>query len=75
MDKLLTVADLAERLNIAPGSIYHWVAQGRLPCIRFSKRCLRFRESEVSSLLDELSDAGSREGNNLRQRPLWKDRN
>jgi len=60
MEKLLTVADLAERLKIAPGSIYHWVAQGRLPCIRFSKRCLRFRESEVSSLLDELGDPGSR---------------
>ena len=68
MDKLMTVSDLAERLKINPGSIYRWAAQGRLPCIRFSKRCLRFRESEVSSLLDELSDSGGREGNNLRQK-------
>ena len=56
MDRLLTVADLAERLKIAPGSIYHWVAQGRLPFIRFSARCIRFRESDVASLLDRLSD-------------------
>ena len=58
MDRLLTVADLAERLKIAPGSIYHWVAQGRLPFIRFSARCLRFRESDVAALLDGLSDPG-----------------
>ncbi len=56
MDKLLTVAELAERLKIAPGSIYHWVSQGRLPFIRFSARCIRFRESDVASLLDRLSD-------------------
>ncbi len=72
MDKLLTVSDLAERLNITRTSVYRWVAQGRLPCIRFSKRCIRFRDSEISSVLDELSKASIRGGNNLRQRPLWK---
>lgn len=54
MEKLLTVKELAERLNVAPGSIYHWISQGRLPVVRFSKRCVRFREADVTKLLDEL---------------------
>ncbi len=60
MDRLLTVADLAERLSIAPGSLYRWVAQGRLTCIRFSARCIRFRESDVAALLEKLSDVRNR---------------
>ena len=55
MEKLLTVKELAELLGIAPGSIYHWLSQGRLPCVRFSRRCVRFRESDLESLLDRMS--------------------
>jgi len=55
LEKLLTVKELAELLGIAPGSIYHWLSQGRLPCVRFSRRCVRFRESDLESLLDRMS--------------------
>jgi len=54
MDKLLTVKEAAERLRIAAGSLYHWVSEGRVPCVRFSARCLRFRESDLSKLIEEL---------------------
>jgi excisionase family DNA binding protein len=47
MDRLLTVRELAERLNIAQGTAYRWVAEGRPHCVRFSSRCVRFRESDV----------------------------
>ena len=57
MEKLLTVKDAAEKLSIAPGSVYHWVSEGRLPCVRFSARCLRFRESDLSRLIDGLSES------------------
>ena len=56
MEKLLTIRELAERLNIAEGTAYHWLSEGRLHCVRFSKRCVRFRESDVQKLLDELSN-------------------
>jgi excisionase family DNA binding protein len=54
MEKLLTIRELAERLNIAEGTAYHWLSQGRLKCIRFSKRCVRFRECDIEQLLGEL---------------------
>lgn len=63
MEKLLTVNELAEVLNIAPGSVYHWISQNRLPVVRFSKRCVRFRESDVKELLDEL--AGRKNANTV----------
>ena len=55
MEKLLTIRDLAERLCIAEGTAYHWLATGRLKCIRFSKRCVRFHENDVQQMLNELS--------------------
>jgi excisionase family DNA binding protein len=54
MDKLLTVKELAKLLGVAEGSIYHWISQGRLSVIRLSKRCVRFRESDLQNLLDSL---------------------
>lgn len=58
MEKLLTIRELADRLNIAEGTAYHWLSEGRLKCVRFSKRCVRFRESDVQELLQQLTDAG-----------------
>jgi excisionase family DNA binding protein len=58
MEKLLTIRELAERLNIAEGTAYHWLSEGRLKCVRFSKRCVRFRESDVQDLLQTLTDNG-----------------
>ena len=55
MEKLLTVREVAERLGIAPGSVYHWVSQNRLPCVRLSPRCVRFREKDLETLIERLS--------------------
>jgi excisionase family DNA binding protein len=57
MNRLLTVSELAERLGISPGTAYHWLSQGRLPCVRFSSRCVRFRESDVEKMLEQLGQA------------------
>jgi excisionase family DNA binding protein len=61
MEKLLSVTELAERLGISPGTAYHWLSQGRLPCVRFSSRCVRFRESDVEKMLEQLGQASSRD--------------
>jgi excisionase family DNA binding protein len=69
MDRLLTVRELAERLRVTPTCVYRWLADGSLPAIRFSKRCVRFRESDVQQLLDQLSYAdGDSEGTTPAQR-------
>jgi excisionase family DNA binding protein len=65
MEKLLTIRELAERLNIAEGTAYHWLSEGRLKCVRFSKRCVRFRESDVQELLENLANKGAPRGINI----------
>jgi excisionase family DNA binding protein len=65
MERLLTVNELSKLLGIAPGSVYHWLSAGRLPCIRFSARCVRFRESDIAKLVDELG-SGSPDSEALR---------
>jgi excisionase family DNA binding protein len=60
MERLLTVPELAERLSISSGTVYHWLSQGRLPCVRFSSRCVRFRESDVERLLEQIRQAAAR---------------
>ena len=44
---LLTVAEAARLLRIRPDTLYHWVSQGRIPCVRLSARCLRFKQDEL----------------------------
>jgi excisionase family DNA binding protein len=61
MEKLLTIRELAERLGISSGTAYHWLSQGRLPCVRFSSRCVRFRESDVQKMLEQLGEPMSRD--------------
>lgn len=69
MDRLLTVRELAERLRVTPTCVYRWLGEGRLPAVRFSKRCVRFRESDVQQLLDQLRNADAEsEGNAQLQR-------
>lgn len=57
MDRLLTVRELSERLRVTPTCVYRWLGEGRLPVVRFSKRCVRFRESDLQQLLNELRNA------------------
>jgi excisionase family DNA binding protein len=44
----LTVKEVAERLRVTPWTIYMWARSGRLPCIRLSKRTLRFLEKDIA---------------------------
>ena len=61
MEELLTVVELAERLKLNPTTVYRWVSAGRLTCVRFSARCLRFRQSEVETLLNKMTYRGNEE--------------
>jgi excisionase family DNA binding protein len=54
MEKLLTIRELADRLGISTGAAYQWLSQGRLPCIRFSARCVRFRERDLENMLEQM---------------------
>lgn len=50
-DRLLTAAELAERLALSTSTILDWFEAGRLPGFKLG-RVVRFRESEVLEWLE-----------------------
>jgi excisionase family DNA binding protein len=40
-------------LGLAPGTVYHLVSEKRLPCVRLSRRCLRFQPSAIDEYIRE----------------------
>lgn len=46
-DELLTVADAAALLKVSRHTIYRWIAEGRLPALRYSRRVLRVRRADL----------------------------
>lgn len=48
-DRLMKITEAAQFLAVSPNSLYHMVSQGRVPCIRLSNRCLRFRKSDLEA--------------------------
>jgi excisionase family DNA binding protein len=54
-DRLMDVNDVAKLLGLAPGTIYHLVSQGRIPFIRLSARCLKFRRSDILPWIERKS--------------------
>lgn len=55
-DKLLTIQEVAVMTGLAVGSLYHLVSQRKIPVVRLSKRCLRFRRSDLYRWFDEKSE-------------------
>ena len=56
MDKLLTVTEAAELLRLSPGTLYHLISRRAVPCVKLSKRCVRFRQSELEQWISNHSD-------------------
>lgn len=50
-DKYLTISDVAEKLGVKKGTIYAWLFQKRLPCIKLTGKMVRFRESDLEAWL------------------------
>jgi len=49
-DELLTVAEAATLLKVTPHTIYRWIANGRLPAVRYSRRVLRVRKGDLKGV-------------------------
>jgi len=51
MEKLLTVNQVAHRLQVSTSAIYKWIDEKRIPYIDFGaigkRRCIRFREKDL----------------------------
>lgn len=56
--KLLSVNDVAEVLQVKPSTISYWLAQKRIPFIKFGegkKSLVRFSPKKLNQWLDEMS--------------------
>jgi excisionase family DNA binding protein len=49
-DELLTVAEAAALLKVTPHTVYRWIAEGRMPARRFSRRVLRVRREDAEGV-------------------------
>ncbi|TMJ93239.1 MAG: helix-turn-helix domain-containing protein [Actinobacteria bacterium] len=47
---LLRVEEVAERLRVKAPTVYRWIADGRLPAVRFS-RIVRVRDTDLEAFL------------------------
>jgi excisionase family DNA binding protein len=52
--ELLNIEEVAELTGFSVGTLYHWVSEGRIPVLRFSPRCIRFRRSDIDAWFAQL---------------------
>jgi excisionase family DNA binding protein len=55
VDRLLTIKEVSALTGLAIGTLYHLVSQQRIPVVRLSKRCIRFRKSDLSDWIQTLT--------------------
>ena len=69
--KILNVKEALVYLGIAAGTLYHFVSEKRIPVIRISARCIRFRERDLEKWLDELTIPASENANDPGRKTRW----
>src|SRR5690349_17807240 len=55
-DRLMNIREAAQLMSLSPGSVYHYVSQGRIPVVRLSSRCIRFRRSDLLKWWERLTE-------------------
>jgi len=59
---LLTAREVAALTGFSEGTIRHWVSELRIPVVRISARCVRFRRSDLDRWIAErVVDAADRD--------------
>ena len=59
-ERLLTPGEVAQMFRVDPKTVTRWASAGRIGSIRTPGGHRRFRESEVQSLLEDLTDDSPR---------------
>jgi excisionase family DNA binding protein len=54
-DRLLTISEVSELTGLAVGTLYHFVSERRIPVVRLSKRCIRFRKRDLLDWIQTLT--------------------
>jgi excisionase family DNA binding protein len=56
-NRLLAIEEVAHFTGLSVGTLYHLVSQRRIPVVRLSKRCIRFRYSDLLDWIQTLTQA------------------
>lgn len=59
-EKLMTVYDVAEWIQVQPQTIRKWVREGKLSCLRLSNNVVRFEKQQVLRTIRKLSNTKRR---------------
>lgn len=54
---LLTIREVSAMTRISVGTLYHWVSERRIPVVRLSARCIRFRLTDLEEWIQEQVEA------------------
>lgn len=57
MEKLLTVAQVAEILNVKESTLYKWTHNRKIHFVKLSGRILRFRQSDLERWIESKQSA------------------
>ena len=52
-EALLTADEAAALLRVRTGTIYRWVGQGRIPCVRLGRKMTRFRREDLHQFIEQ----------------------
>jgi excisionase family DNA binding protein len=58
-DRLLTIGEVANLTGLSVGTLYRFVSESRIPVVRISRRCIRFRLSAILRWWDQLGEQPS----------------
>lgn len=59
---LLDIEEVAELTGLSVGTLYHWVSQRRIPVVRFSSRCIRFRRCDLDAWIQKATELSKNAG-------------
>jgi len=57
---LVNKRDLAAQLSVSPRCVDYWISEHRIPYIKISARCIRFKPAEVLAALESTSEAAAK---------------
>jgi excisionase family DNA binding protein len=55
-NRLLTIEEVSELTSLAVGTIYRLVSQKKIPVVRLSRRCIRFRLSALQDWFETMTE-------------------
>ena len=58
LDLLLTVDQVAKLLKVAPGTVYRFLSQGRLPRVKLGSRSVRIHRDDLLAFIEERKTKG-----------------